>query len=217
MRSRIKKMAYSQIKPDWAGHDGIVICGGSSVTKEICEAIKGLNTLPINSMYAWLLDSPCMFFADNRWWTREIKKWPQRLEAFKGTIYTTSISSKGHPGLTYLRRVNPPQCIVNNPGQIGMARSSLSAGLGILRHKGVKRIFIFGADNSYGAGKRAHCHSEHPWKRTVDTWKVKTAELQYCVSPLRALGIEVYNCSMSSTLPFWPKKSAEEAISMLRR
>jgi len=210
-------MAYVQIQPDWLGQDGIVVCGGTSVTKEICANLKGLNALPINSMYAWLLEAPCMFFADNRWWQREKSKWPQRLELFKGTIYTTSKVAKTHKNIAQLKRANPPNCIVDNPGQVGMARSSLSAGLNIMRHKGVKRIFIFGADNTYGGGKRAHCHSEHPWGRTVDTWRVKTAELQYCVSPLRKLGIEVYNCSMVSTLPFWPKKSYEEAFEMIKK
>ena len=202
-------MAYTRITKDWEGQEGFIVCGGTSVTREVCEALRGRNVIPINSMYTWVPFAPCMFFADLKWWKREIKKWPHRLKAFKGIIYTITAAAEGHDNLRVLRRTKPPQVIVPRNDTVGMARTSLSAALNIMVHKGVSRIYILGADNAYGAGagdkRKAHCHSEHPWKRTPTTWKVKTAELQFTVEPLKRLGIEVFNCSPISTLPFWPR------------
>lgn len=205
-------VTFTKILPDWAGEDGFILCGGTSITRTMCEAIEGRNIVAVNSMYKWVPSAPIMFFADARWWRLENEKWSDRLKSFKGLIYTISTQSAGHPNLRHLQRTRPPKMIVKAPDTVSMLRTSLSAALNIMAHKGVKRIFLLGADNTYGPSNRAHCHTEHPWHRPAETWTVKTIELQNCVQPLKELGIEVYNCSEISSLPFWPKIDFSEAL-----
>jgi hypothetical protein len=123
-----------------------------------------------------------------------------------------SIASRGHANIRYLRRVKPPKMIATEPDTIAMMKTSLSAGLNIAFHLGVKRVYLVGADNSYGKDNRANCHTEHPWPKLRETWRVKTHELQLCAKPLEEAGIKVFNCSPASTIPIWPKVDLMEAL-----
>jgi hypothetical protein len=203
---------YTLIAPEWKGQDGFILCGGTSITREMCKAVEGRNVLAVNSMYKWAPWAPAMFFADSRWWYREMEKCGDQLSVFRGAVYTIATNCRGHSNLRYLRRERPPKMLAKERDTVTMLRTSLSAALNIMAHKGVSRIYLLGADNSYGDANRAHCHTEHPWPRPKETWIVKTHELQQCVKPLEEAGIQVFNCSKTSTLPFWPHADLFEAV-----
>jgi hypothetical protein len=204
-------MKYWTITPDWDGEDAFIVCGGTSVTQAMVDHTRGKHVIAINSSYAITPHAEILFFADERWWTREYKERPALLESFKGVIATTSRAAKGDR-LVRLKRCKTTPGLAPEPDSVVVRRTSLHAALNICYHKKVRRIILLGADNRDGDNGRAHHHEEYPWKRLARTWDMKVEDLVHTVEPLKAAGIEVVNCSHISTLPWWPKQTLGQAL-----
>jgi hypothetical protein len=204
-------MKVWNIPPDWDGEDAFIICGGTSVTQAMADRTQGRHVIAINSSYQIAPHAEILFFADERWWTREYKERPKLLETFKGKIATTSRQAKGDR-LLRLKRAKMPPGIATSPDSVIVRRTSLHAALNICYHKRAGRIILLGADNRDGDNGRAHHHAEYPWKRIAGTWDTKLTDLAHTVEPLKAAGIEVINCSHISTLPWWPKQTLGQAL-----
>lgn len=205
-------MAFWTIKPDWKGEDCFIIAGGTSVTQEMVNSVKGHGrTIVVNSSYSRALWADVLFFGDERWWTREVGLPGNKLASFPGVCATTSRAAKGDR-LHRLHRIKPPPGLVDRPDSVVMERTSVQAAMNIAYHKRVGRIILLGLDNRDGDNGRTHHHDEYPWKRHKLTWDVKEEQLSLTVPILRAAGILVYNTSAISTIPFWPKRPLEDFI-----
>lgn len=188
----------------WEKQTAYILCGGTSVTPEMLEALKGRNVIVVNSMYSRALWAPYLFFHDQRWWVRETTKFPEQLAKFEGKIVTTSRASKG-ANLLRLKRIVPPPGIASRPDTVAMSRTSAQAAINIAYHAGANRIVLVGMDNCNGANGRAHCHTEYPWYRPKKTWLSKVKVLVHAVEPLVNADVQVLNASPISALPWWPK------------
>lgn len=211
---------FWHIPPEWRDQTAIIICGGTSVTPDMISMVreahaKGeVKVIVINSTYLSVPWADMLFFADERWWKREREERPRKLEDFQGFIVTTSLAAKGGH-LLRLRKVTPTVehgLVTDRRDAVALQRTSLQGALNICHHKHVSRIILLGADNRDGPDGRAHFHEEYPWDRRKSTWSVKINQLQWSVLPLRRAGIEVYNASPISTLPWWPKRNLEFLI-----
>ncbi len=78
-------------------------------------------------------------------------------------------------------------------------------------HLGAARILLLGYDAKTGPKNEAHWFGDHPAasKPRVDLFVSKMPSL---VPPLRALGIEVVNCSRRTALTCFPRQSLTEAL-----
>lgn len=187
--------------------DVFILCGGTSVTPEMIQALRGRNVIAVNFMYTVAQFAPMMFFADRRFWGRELRERPHLIKSFSGYIVTTSrgIGDDTDPRFKRVKHFKPPPGIRRERDSVAIARTSLSAAINIAYHSRPARIVLVGADNREGPGGRAHCHDEYPWPRFSHSWKAKQQELEHVANDLKALGITVLNASPISTLPFWPK------------
>lgn len=209
-------MKYWHVPPEWRGHTAIIVCGGTSVTPDTISLLRrvherdDVHVIAVNSTYLTVPWADMLFFADERWWTRENKERPLSVEAFSGYAVTTSLLARGDH-LLRLRKMVPTKdqglCIKRN--EVALQRTSLQGALNICYHEDVSRVVLLGADNRDGLDGRAHYHDEYPWARRKNTWKVKVDQLAHTVAPLKEAGIEVINASPISTLPWWPKTELE--------
>ena len=203
------------IKPTWQDQDAFIVAGGTSVTQADVDLLKGRNVVVINSSYLSALWAPVLFFADERWWTREIYRTGNRLADFKGDIYTISGISKGSRLKRLGRQAPSKEGICSKPDTVTMQYTSVQAAMNLCVHKGAKRIILLGVDNKIDkATGRAHHHEEYPkaWPRRETSWAQKFNNLETTVQPLKDRGIQVINCSPISELPWWPKQSLAEVL-----
>lgn len=207
-------MKYWSIQPDWKGKTAVIVCGGTSVTPEMLKMVRErrLPTIAVNSSYLAAPWADLLFFADHRWWDRELKERPKQIAAFKGRIVTVSQAAKGDR-LLRLRRAQVGEEGLSPKNYCAtVERTSMQAALNICLHRRAKRILLLGADNRDGPDGRAHHHAEYPWRRSQKGYTDKLANLEKAVEPLRRADIEVINCSPISTLPWWPRMTLEEAL-----
>lgn len=192
------------IQPAWKNKTAFILCGGTSVTPDMIEALRGLNVIAVNMMYTKAPWAPYLFFHDKRWWNRERAERGKLLAAFPGQIVTTSRVSPGD-NLLRLKHIVPPPGIAHSPDTVAMSRTSGQAAINVAYHLGANRIVLVGMDNCNGPEGRAHCHDEYPWYRPKKTWLSKFNVLRHAVEPLAAAGVQVLNASPISALPWWPK------------
>lgn len=202
------------VGPGWTGEDAFIICGGTSVRPDLVERLRGRPTahvVAINSSYLIAPWAEILFFADDRWWSRELTENREpNLRAFEGQIVTIARRSK-HELLWHLHRHIPTmgQPVAKGRDTVALERTSLTGVLNLCIHKNAKRIILIGADNRDGPAGRIHHHAEYPWSRKEETWRLKAQEVAMVVKPLAAAGIEVINASPDSTFPWWPRPDFE--------
>jgi hypothetical protein len=180
-----------------------------------CDRLKGRHVVAVNSMHHWVPWAEYAFFGDLRWWHRECGQFPDRVRRFKGEWVTIAPEAKRMPGGTVVRklkRVHLPPGITMHRDSVAMARTSALAAINLCVHLGANRVFLLGVDGGWGANKRAHCHTEHPWPRPPHTWRVKVKEFLTAVTPLALAGVEVFNCNPKSELRVFPSADLDSVL-----
>lgn len=207
---------FWHIPPLWKGETTFVVGGGPSVTPEDLESLKGRRVVVVNMSYLGVPDAPFLFFADLRWWDREYEQRRDLLDAFKGTMVTTSTHAGNQDTrLKVVNRIVPVDVktgLATADDTVAKERTSLQGALNLCYHLGAKRIALLGADNRDAPNGRIHWHGEYPWTRMNESWQIKAEQMGYCAERLKAVGVEVINCSPVSTLPFWPIRPLADII-----
>lgn len=203
---------FYTIPKDWEKETAFVLCGGTSVTDEICEALRGRNVIAVNTMYRKALWAPMMFFADMWWYVNEKRTSLETWKAFKGLKLTKQTISN-EPNICMLFWESAASGISRRSDGVAVGHTSAQAAINIAVHKGASRIVLLGVDNCRAPNGRAHCHEEYPGNRCLEEgWQKKENDLGYMVKPLEELGVEVLNASPISTLPFWPKIELKDVL-----
>jgi hypothetical protein len=197
---------YWNIARKWTGQPAFIVGGGTSVTPAMLESIRGRNVIVVNQTYQAAPWAPILFFADQRWWIREARERPAKLQAFKGLISTTSRQAQALPGtkLLRLKRETPTSVAPAKSNTVRLRRTGLLSAMDLAYHRGSSEIILLGADNRDGPDGRAHHHEEYPWPRPKNTWDVKVDDLRHGAKSFKDAGVPVTNCSPITTLKFWP-------------
>jgi hypothetical protein len=197
---------YWNIARKWTGQPAFIVGGGTSVTKEMLDSIRGRNVVVVNSTYLAAPWAPILFFADQRWWVREARENPARLQAFQGLIATTSRQATpiASTKLLRLKRETPSDKLPEKSNTVRLRRTGLLSAMDLAYHRGASELILLGADNRDGENGRAHHHDEYPWPRPRNTWDVKVEDMRGGAKSFKAAGVDVTNCSPISTLKFWP-------------
>lgn len=218
------------IPEDWKGQTSYIIGGGPSVTPEMVEQLRvaKAKTIAVNMSYLAAPWADYLFFADLRWWDREVAERYDYLFKWSGRIVTTSPhveqqvlaadqdrALKQLPDVHLVGRIVPHDIktgmsFVSNT--VSMERTSLQGALNLCYHLGSRRIVLLGADNRDAPNGRIHWHNEYPWTRFNDSWDIKQKQMGYGAAALKAANCEVINCSPVSTLPFWPIRPLDEVL-----
>lgn len=197
---------FWRVEPEWLGQTSFVVCGGPSVATQNLDLLRGRRVIVINSSCYAVPWADYLFFIDARWW-RENRAGCQ---AFQGRIVT--VAATHEPRALRLKKRKPEDGFASRRDEVMGRRTSVCCVLNMLAHLGVARIVLLGADGKFGAnGKRNH-HDPHKWPHLTGTFEQQRAELALTVKPLAALGIEVFNASPGSALPFWPIVSMEDVL-----
>lgn len=207
-------VTYWRVPRLWEGDTAYIVGGGPSVTPDMIESLRGRKVVAVNMSYLSAPFASYLFFADLQWWERESKERPKELFGFKGTIVSTN-EHINSDRLKVVRRIVPVSDatgIAEATDTVSMERTSLQGAMNLCYHLGAKRLVLLGADNRDAPNGRIHHHDEYPWVRYTESWDIKGRQFGYAAAALKRLGVRVTNCSMVSTLNFWPKMHLADVL-----
>lgn len=189
------------------GSTVVCMATGPSLTQEDADYVRGrCPVIAVNFAVEKAPWAEVLYSSDRLWWPKT-KGWP----GFGGQRY--SVGSRigkanpfhGHPNIHVLTNTGFDG-IETDPSGLRNGRSSGYAAVNLAVHLGADRIILLGYN--MGSGGRLHFYDERPgfmahpglypnWRRSFDTM----------VEPLKALGVEVINCTENTSLttfPCWP-------------
>lgn len=237
---RIAGSRQSEIVREWEGETVAILGGGPSMTSAHVElvreahAARRLRCVAINDAYLWADFADLLYAADASWHrdhTIGIDKSELRLTAaqvreryqsFVGLRCANEDQLKGPSGLDELGddRIH----VVRN-ADIGLVRSynmapradltcgynSLHQGMNIAIVAGVKRCLLLGCDGGSVDG-RTHFHGGHGKPIDPSFWEQMRTAFSVAEHALKAMGVEVINCSVNSRIDSFPKMPLESAL-----
>lgn len=201
-------MPMWSVPRDWEGLTAILVAGGPSVEryKPLDRVLRGRKVVAINSSFEDAPFADVLIFGDARWWRHNERNVRKR---FKGEIVT--IAAIKSDGVKQCRKSNPPG-LSADPCELMMRRTTATAAINFLAHKGVSRIIALGFDGKRSPDGRTHHHPAHPWPQRPDCWVEQRKDLETIAKPLRKLGIELVNASPGSVLDLWPIVDLREVL-----
>lgn len=195
---------------EWPNETAFIVAGGTSVWDCDLESLRGHRVIAVNSSIFSVPFADFCVWNDDRWW----RKHCETLKGYPGRIVT---SHNVHPpGVLGMEKVSETVGISGARTQLAMKRTTTQAAMNLAVHLGVNRIVLLGVDLVVRQG-RIHHHAEHPWPLAADAWTAQRKCLEFTRKPLAQRGIEVINCSIISTIDWWPKIPLAEVLAHVRQ
>lgn len=206
--------------PNWKDQYVAIIGGGASIKRSEVDSLKGkLRVVTINESWQLAPWADALYSCDAKWWRLRKNEWKN----FQGLKITADeIAIREFPELKkiYFKASNPGNYvrhfIMEKYGEVGTGQGSGFQVINWLAQLEVKGIAMLGYDGCI-IDNRVHWHGSHPAElnnpdnSTFIAWK---RWLENAAPQLGALGIEVINCSMLSTIGCFPR--IEVAATMAR-
>lgn len=152
-----------------------------------------------------------MFFCDNTWFDAD--KGQAIINGFAGQVVTCGTRGWGDYGdrVCHVMKQEAVNGLSTDRDKLTGSWTVLDFALNLLVHLGVVRIGILGADMQLAEDGATHWHSGHPVK--TEFYDLMLQSLAAKVAPLKALGIEVVNCTPGGRLNHWPRADLGEFLS----
>lgn len=203
----------------------ILLASGPSAAEALLAEVAGYPILCVNDGYrlcpathgAWR----GLYAADYRWWDfhaaaaraalgPDAQYWTANE---KGQSAIQGASAQRH-GLQQIR-VNVRRGLSREPSEIyagGHVGNSGAQAINLAVLWGARRLVLVGFDMSAPGGKR-HFFGDHPKGLQVETdYRVFLREMTDMAIALDDDGIEIWNASPKSALPWWPKRTLQEIV-----
>lgn len=198
--------------------NGVVVClaTGPSLTPEDVDYVRGKATvIAVNDAHRLAPWADVLYSSDRYWWGHY-----KGVPCFGGVRATIEYSPKRYAA--ELVRVAPDMYFLRNTGHDGVetnptglrtcGQNSGGAALNLASHLGAKRVVLLGYDMGVPDGKR-HFFGDHPQPlsntHNFPTWR---QAFETMAQPFRDLGIEVFNCSRSTSLNAFPVVALEDVL-----
>lgn len=178
---------------------------------------QDVRVIAINDAYRLAPFADLCYFADAQWW-RWHKDKPE-FEAFAGakvTIEPTGLEiddarvfmlRNAHHGKT-----DQAHGLSTDPAVLADGRNSGYQAINLAALAGAARIVLLGYDSKPGPDGKAHWFGQHPIPTHEATIRGFKTHYKQLVAPLKALGVEVVNCSPGSAITCFPKESLESVF-----
>lgn len=198
----------------WAGATVAVMASGPSMAKEDADACRGrVRAIAVNSTFRLASWADVCYTNDEDWLERHLE---ELRDYFQGQIWC------GHPSWRSIWAHAIPYekaapGLLLDPERIAWGMNSGAAALNLAVHHGAARVLLLGFDQGWTDGK-ARWHGRHPeglqnGKPGFHRWR---AWFERAAADARRLGIDVINCSRSSSLTCFPRMPLEEALQLAK-
>ena len=206
------------VPPLWRGETAACLGGGPSLTRDQVDACRGrARLIAINDALFLAPSADLHYVCDWRWhqWHRD----EPGLVEFAGLKVTLDRTLAGAvPGWKLIENDdgNGRDGLSDRRTAVKTGRNSGYQVINLAVHLGVRRILLLGYDMRAEPG-RTHWFGDHP-VQTNPTIYARTMLPGFAtlVEPLKALGVEVVNCTPGSALGVFPGVGVEEALNAHR-
>lgn len=210
----------------WPGATIACLATGPSLTQEDCDYVRGKSrVIAINDAHRLAPWADVLFSADRQWW-----RYYDGVPTFAGMkIGIGSAPGKDNPFGPTRQHPNgpihpgyPDIVVLKNTGYNGLetesnglrhASNSGYAAINLAMHFGAARILLLGYNMGFLKG-RAHFFGNHPQglNQNEALYSGFRSSFDDLVEPLKALGIEVINCTPETSLIAFPVRDLREVL-----
>ncbi len=194
----------------WPGCTIVCLASGPSLTPADVEYVRGkAHVIAVNDTFTLAPWADVLYGQDAKWW-----KHHRGVPSFQGLKFACDSRAMHAPSL-------PDVQLLKNMGQTGLEsdragiRTGQNSGYGatnVAVHLGAARILLLGYDMQVVNG-HTHFFGDHPVGLQVRSpFADFLRYFQTLVEPMKALGIDVVNCSRQSALTCFPRQPIEQAI-----
>lgn len=189
----------------WPGETVVCIATGPSLTPEDVAVVNGAaRVIVVNDAYRLAPWADCLYAADGKWW-----RWhASGVSTFAGMKYSIrqQASQDAHKqGVVVLQNAGK-RGLSLDPSSLSTGHNSGYQAINLAVHFGARRILLLGYDMRGG-----HFFGSHPDK-TVPPFALALAAFPTLVAPLKALGVDVINCTPNSALKCFPAARLRDAL-----
>lgn len=191
----------------WPESTVVCIASGPSLTPEDVDACRGrARVIAINDSHRLAPWADCLYACDGRWWDH-YKGVPE----FKCLKFGLTVKKDKWPGVTRLPHVGPEGI---NPKGICDGSNSGYQAVQLAVHLGAVRIVLLGYDMKPGVNGRDHWFGKHPVgvRSHQSPYESFRNYFKALAPQLRALGVDVVNCSRETALTCFPRQPLAEAL-----
>lgn len=201
--------------PNWKGEVVMVVATGPSAADVPLDKARGLvRTIAVKDGWKLAPWADCLYAADHHWWEAH-----KGVMAYKGRRIcyddrTVERWRGENPLQVKIMRGNKDM-IFGQPGVIGWGGNSGFHAFNLAIQFGARAVILVGFDMRVDRGLHffgAHPYSMAPSEPNVRRW---AATLNAQAAAIKALGVEVINCSPVSAISAYPKMTLEDALATL--
>lgn len=170
-----------------------------------------LRTIAVNDAVRLAPWADVLYSSDVPWW----KRFHRSGQTFAGLKYAASVGGRQlrddypWPDVTVLKNTGIAG-LETNPNGLKNYNNSGGAAINLAVHFGAKRIVLLGYDMGLGPNHRKHFHGDVGNSSPYADFRRHIATM---VEPLKALNVDVINCSRHTKLLCFPRMDLEQALS----
>lgn len=201
------------VQRKFPGHTVVVVATGPSLTADDANYCRGkAPVICVNDAYRLAPWADALIAADASWWHAH-----EGVNGFEGEKWSIAHSSWANyrgrwPEIQHLTNTGE-HGIETNPTGLRNGRNSGYLAIGLAVHYGANRIVMLGYDMGHRPGQPRHFFGEHPGAmKQSSPYAMFMAAYESAVAPLKALGIEIVNCSRSTALTCFPRAELREVL-----
>lgn len=196
---------------DWRGECAAIVASGPSAKSAPVDLLRDrIHVIAINESYRLVPFAEILYSCDYAWWQRH-----KGMRSFEGLRLSHDLRACNEFGLSrvMIEQVSSNDLLLDRPSYVGAGGNSGFQALNLVMQFGATGIMMIGIDCSLDHGQ--HWHGRHPSpmsnpaESNVQRWR---KAFDGSAARIAALGIDVVNCSMLSTLTQYPKLSVAEAL-----
>jgi hypothetical protein len=191
----------------------VCVATGPSLTAADVALVRGrAPVVATNDAYRLCPLADALVAADASWWLTH-----QGVPTFSGEKWSVEHNSWGRLRERWpeVKRLTPTgdRGIETDPAKIRTGRNSGYLALGLAVHYGASKILLIGYDMGHKKGAPAHFFGDHPGAmRQQSPYAIFIDAYKSAVAPLKALGVEVVNCSRSTALACFRRGTLEQEL-----
>lgn len=188
----------------WPGETFLILGCGPSLTQADVDFCRGrARVIAINQAVTLAPWADVLYACDAQFW-----KWHKGIPSFTGLKYTLEAEAGRWPGVQVLERTGGVDGVgvELKPTGIRSGKNSGFQAINVAVHLGAAKIVLLGYDM-----RGTHFFGNYPWPSNPN-WNKYVAVFSTLIKPLRALGIEIINCTPGSMLRCFPMQSLRQAL-----
>jgi hypothetical protein len=193
----------------WPGETVAILGGGPSLSPGQIQLVKsaGIRRIATNFAYTLDLEADVLCWGDTHWWFRHRAD----VDRHKGMKVTWRPTPEDKVVKFYqMQHAKAPPSISRNRRLIVGSNTGHGA-INLAVHFGVKRILLLGFDMR--TGSQHNWHNRHTRHANEERYRhVFLPEMGNSALELKALGIDVVNCTPNSAMKCFPIMTVEQAL-----